>query len=76
LKETFSNINDFEVNVYFPRLLRNGLRAYAIVLPDEVFEKSNSNQIIQKLGDKAQLVLFSNMFEAKRWVELSLKYLN
>jgi hypothetical protein len=73
MKGTFSMVNDFVAKEYMPRLVQNGLKAYAIVLSDDVFTKFSAEQLIQKLGENANMRFFNNKQEAQKWVESSIR---
>lgn len=67
LKGTFTAMNSYFTEVYFPALISRGLKCQGIVVPHDVFTKFAADTIVRKMGDFTMRT-FGDASEAHEWV--------
>jgi len=65
---TFTMMNDYLVNVYFPALIGQGLQCNSMVVSADIFTQYATNDLIQKMGNFT-IRNFKDLDEAYKWVE-------
>lgn len=68
LKGTFTMMNDYLVNEYFPVLIKQGLQCNSMVVSSDIFTQFATNDLIQKMGNFI-IRNFKDLDEAYTWVE-------
>lgn len=67
LSGTFTALNSYLSDVYFPPMIAQGLKCHGIILPHDIFTQFAANSLIQRMGDFT-MQTFGNESEAKDWV--------
>jgi hypothetical protein len=67
MKGTFTGALDFIENIFYPKMIKNGLRTYAMVVSDDIFTKFAADQLTQKISGKLDWRVFSSLEEAEKW---------
>lgn len=67
LTGTFTKLNGYFVNEYFPPLIARGLKCHAMVVPNDVFTKFSADQLTQKMG-AFTMKNFNDLEQANQWL--------
>ncbi|MEL6535001.1 MAG: hypothetical protein AAFQ98_06285 [Bacteroidota bacterium] len=65
---TFTGLQGWLVQNYFPVMIGKGLLGHGIVVPDDVFTKFAAGSLIQKMGN-FMIRTFNNASESKEWMK-------
>ncbi len=72
LNGTFTMMNDYLVNTYFPPLISQGLICNSMIVSNDVFTTFATNQLIQRMGDFT-IKNFNDIDEGYNWVVENVK---
>ena len=64
---TFTGINDYLAEEFFPVLIERGCVAFAMILSNDIFTGFAANSLVKKLG-VAEIQLFNSLKEGTEWV--------
>jgi hypothetical protein len=64
---TFTGAMEFFEKEFYPNMIKNGLKTYAMAFSQDVFTKYASNQLQKKVGDKLYWHAFQSLNEAEEW---------
>ncbi|MGD1846011.1 MAG: hypothetical protein ACFB10_11515 [Salibacteraceae bacterium] len=67
LSGTFTALNDYLINEYFPPMIQKGLICHAIIVPHDIFTRFAANALLQRMGDFTMRT-FDNDVDAIQWV--------
>lgn len=66
MEGTFTAMNEFLVQDYFPVIIKLGRKCQSIIVPQDIFTKFAANSIIQKMGSFT-MQTFGDREEAVAW---------
>jgi hypothetical protein len=69
LKGTFTGALDFIENEFYPKMIENGLRSYAMIISDDVFARFSADQLTKKIEGKLYWQVFSTPEDAENWTK-------
>ena len=67
MQGTFTGLLDFFERQFYPTMINNGLRTYAMAVSPDVFTKYASNQLEKKVGNKLAWHAFNSLEDAEEW---------
>lgn len=68
LTGTFTHVNDFLTQTYFPHLIKHGVICIAMIVSADVFTRFATKDLIKKMGSMT-LQTFKSESEAVAWME-------
>jgi hypothetical protein len=76
MKGTFTAAMDYLENEFYPKLIKNGLLTYAMVVSSDIFTKFAADQLTKKIGGKLDWQVFESLEEAEKWTKSMIVALN
>jgi hypothetical protein len=67
MKGTFTGAMGFIEGEFYPKMINNGLRTYAMVISNDIFTKFAADELTKKIGGKLDWKVFSSLEEAEKW---------
>jgi len=67
MKGTFTGAMDFIENEFYPKMIKNGLQSYAMVVSNDIFTKFAADQLTKKIGGKLEWQVFESLEAAEKW---------
>jgi hypothetical protein len=67
LKGTFTGALEYIENEFYPKMIKNGLVSYSMVVSNDVFTRFSADQLTQKIGGKLDWQVFSSLEAAEKW---------
>ncbi|MFC5270529.1 hypothetical protein [Adhaeribacter terreus] len=65
---TWADLSDWQQYIWLPNALQAGLKKYALVATFGSYSALTMEGSFERLGDKLEIMLFSDLDEAKNWL--------
>ena len=73
MQGTFTGAMDFFEKRFYPTMIKNGLRTYAMVVPPDVFTKFAADSLQKTVGGKLDWRMFPSFEAAQEWTDSQVK---